>query len=61
MHAFDGGAFDDVAFDVGTTYTVVPTYERFSLRRSKYNVYIPDDIPIEEALLLWWQMINSVE
>ena len=29
------------------------------LRRSKYNVYIPNDIPLEEALLLWWQMINE--
>lgn len=37
------------------------TGERYysPLIRSKYNVYIPDDIPLEEALLLWWQIINS--
>jgi hypothetical protein len=51
-----------------TTPTPVPapapvlmraTSERYYMRRDKFNQYFEEDIPLEDALLLWWEMLNS--
>jgi hypothetical protein len=63
--AFQPDAFQNDAFQIAAAVPVVvarerPTHDKYYVsRRSKYNVYIPDDISLEEALLLWWQIINE--
>jgi hypothetical protein len=43
-----------------TVHRQQPTHDKYYVsRQSKYNVYIPDDISLEEALLLWWKIINE--
>jgi hypothetical protein len=65
--AFQPDAFQNDAFQIAAAVPVVPvvtrqqpTHDKYYVsRQSKYNVYIPDDISLEEALLLWWQIINE--
>jgi hypothetical protein len=35
------------------------TSERYVSRQSRYNIYIEDDIDLEDALLLWWKLLNE--
>jgi hypothetical protein len=64
--AFQPDAFQNDAFQIAAVVPPVEpvrmraTSERYHMRRDKFNQYFPEDIDIEDALLLWyWKLINE--